>query len=143
MHDLTSFKSQWVKPLTTNYKGYDVYEMPPQTQGFATLEMLNILQQCAPRVGYDLRALGPRSAEFWSILVQAKRLAYNDLLKYNGDPRFVHVPVKRLISKQLRELAVRSDHAQPRTDGAAGAREQVDHLGHDARARRHRVPHHR
>jgi gamma-glutamyltranspeptidase / glutathione hydrolase len=99
MHDLSEFKSQWVKPLTTNYRGYDVYEMPPQTQGFATLEMLNILQQCAPRVGYDLRALGPRSAQFWSILVQAKRLAYNDLLKYNGDPRFVHVPVKRLISK--------------------------------------------
>ena len=49
--------------------------------------------------GYDLRALGPRSAEFWSILVQAKRLAYTDLLKYNGDPRFVNVPVKRLISK--------------------------------------------
>jgi gamma-glutamyltranspeptidase/glutathione hydrolase len=99
LSDLSSFRSQWVNPITTNYKGYDVYEMPPQTQGFATLEMLNILQQCAPRVGYDLRALGPRSAEFWSILVQAKRLAYNDLLKYNGDPRFVHVPVKRLISK--------------------------------------------
>jgi gamma-glutamyltranspeptidase / glutathione hydrolase len=99
LSDLSSFRSQWVTPLTTNYKGYDVYEMPPQTQGFATLEMLNILQQCGPRAGYDLRALGPRSAEFWSILVQAKRLAYSDLLRYNGDPRFVHIPVKRLISK--------------------------------------------
>ena len=58
-----SFRSQWVDPITTNYKGYDVYEMPPQTQGFATLEMLNILEQCAAPVGYDLRALGPRSAE--------------------------------------------------------------------------------
>jgi gamma-glutamyltranspeptidase/glutathione hydrolase len=74
--------------------------MPPQTQGFATLEMLNILQACGPRTGYDLRALGPRSAEFWSILVQAKRLAYSDLLRYNGDPRFVHIPLKRLISKR-------------------------------------------
>lgn len=73
--------------------------MPPQTQGFATLEMLNILQACGSRTGYDLRALGPRSAEFWSILVQAKRLAYSDLLRYNGDPRFVHIPLKRLISK--------------------------------------------
>jgi gamma-glutamyltranspeptidase/glutathione hydrolase len=61
--------------------------------------MLSILQECGPRVGYDLRSLGPRSATFWSILVQAKRLAYDDLLKYNGDPRFVAVPVKRLISK--------------------------------------------
>src|SRR5690349_24457473 len=61
--------------------------------------MLNILSQCGPRRGYDLRALGPRSPEFWSILVQAKRLAYADLLKYNGDPRFVKIPLKRLISK--------------------------------------------
>jgi gamma-glutamyltranspeptidase / glutathione hydrolase len=100
MSDLSSFKSQWVNPITTNYKGYDVYEMPPQSQGFATLEMLNIIQQCGSRLGYDLRALGPRSPEFWSVLVQAKNLAYADLLRYNGDPRFVHVPVKRLISKR-------------------------------------------
>ncbi len=100
LSDLSSFRSQWVNPITTNYKGYDVYQMPPQTQGFATLEMLNILQACGPRTGYDLRALGPRSAEFWSILVQAKRLAYTDLLRYNGDPRFVQIPLKRLISKR-------------------------------------------
>src|SRR5262249_57140233 len=100
MSDLSSFKSEWVNPITTNYKGYDVYQMPPQTQGFATLEMLNILQECASPVGYDLAALGPRSAEFWSILVQAKRLAYADLLRYNGDPRFVDIPLKRLISKR-------------------------------------------
>jgi gamma-glutamyltranspeptidase/glutathione hydrolase len=99
MSDLRTFHSQWVKPISTTYKGYRVFEMPPQTQGFATLEMLNILEQCAGPAGYDLRALGPRSAEFWSVLVQAKRLAYADLLKYNGDPRFVHVPVHRLISK--------------------------------------------
>ena len=80
MSDLASFRSQWVKPISTNYKGYDVYQMPPQTQGFATLEMLNILEQCGPRLGYNLHALGPRSPEFWSILVQAKRLAYTDLL---------------------------------------------------------------
>jgi gamma-glutamyltranspeptidase/glutathione hydrolase len=61
--------------------------------------MLNILQECASPVGYNLRALGPRSATFWSILVQAKRLAYTDLWKYNGDPRFVDIPLDRLISK--------------------------------------------
>jgi gamma-glutamyltranspeptidase/glutathione hydrolase len=99
MSDLSSFESEWVDPITTNYKGYDVYQMPPQTQGFATLEMLNILQECASPVGYNLRALGPRSATFWSILVQAKRLAYTDLWKYNGDPRFVNIPLDRLISK--------------------------------------------
>jgi gamma-glutamyltranspeptidase / glutathione hydrolase len=99
MHDLSSFKSEWVKPISTTYKGYDVFQMPPQTQGFATLEMLNILEQCGPRLGYNLHALGPRSPEFWSILVQAKRLAYADLLRYNGDPRFVKIPLQRLISK--------------------------------------------
>ena len=99
LSDLSSFKSEWIDPISTNYKGYDVYEMPPQTQGFATLEMLNILQQCAGPLGYNLSALGPRSAEFWSILVQAKRLAYADLLKYNGDPRFVQIPLQKLISK--------------------------------------------
>ena len=99
MRDLSSFKSEWVNPISTNYKGYQVYEMPPQTQGFATLEMLNIVQQCGSQLGYDLHALGPRSPEFWSILVQAKRLAYTDLLRYDGDPRFVHIPLNRLISK--------------------------------------------
>ena len=80
MSDLSSFRSEWVKPIPTNYKGYDVYEMPPQTQGFATLEMLNIIEQCGPRLGYDLRSLGAKSPEFWHILIEAKKLAYADLL---------------------------------------------------------------
>jgi gamma-glutamyltranspeptidase / glutathione hydrolase len=99
MSDLSSFRSEWVEPITTNYKGYDVYETPPQTQGFATLEMLNIIEQCGPKLGYDLRALGAKSPEFWHILIEAKKLAYADLLKYNGDPRFVNVPLDRLLSK--------------------------------------------
>ena len=113
MSDLARSSRSGSNPISTNYKGYDVYQMPPQTQGFATLEMLNILQECGPRLGYDLRALGPRSPEFWSILVQAKRLAYADLLRYNGDPRFVHVPVKRLISKRYAAIAVQPDQPRP------------------------------
>jgi gamma-glutamyltranspeptidase/glutathione hydrolase len=99
MSDLSSFRSEWVKPISTSYKGYDVYETPPQTQGFATLEMLNIIEQCGPRLGYNLRSLGAKSPEFWHILIEAKKLAFADLLKYNGDPRFVHVPLDRLLSK--------------------------------------------
>ena len=98
--DLRDFRSEWVDPITTNYKGYDVYEMPPNSQGFATLEMLNIIEQCGPRLGYDLKALGPRSATFWHVLVEAKKLAYSDLHRYNGDPRFVDVPLRRLLSKR-------------------------------------------
>jgi gamma-glutamyltranspeptidase/glutathione hydrolase len=97
--DLTNYHAQWVNPIHTNYKGYDVYETPPNSQGFATLEMLNIIEQCAPRVGYNLQALGPRSPEFWTVLVEAKRLAFRDLNAYNADPRFAHVPLDRLLSK--------------------------------------------
>jgi gamma-glutamyltranspeptidase/glutathione hydrolase len=124
LSDLSSFKSEWVNPISTNYKGYDVYQMPPQTQGFATLEMLNILQVCGSQLGYNLRALGPRSPEFWSILVQAKRLAYADLLKYNGDPRFVDIPLQKLISKHYAGTLcnqITPTHAPPpmtSTDGA-------------------------
>ena len=141
MSDLSSFKSQWVKPITTNYKGYDVYQMRPQTQGFATLEMLNILQECGPRMGYNLRALGPRSAEFWSILVQAKRLAYADLQRYNGDPRFVHIPLKRLIStRYARSLCSQMSltQAPPPLDAKAEPRSLSVHRC--SRARRYRLP---
>src|SRR6185503_9050313 len=99
MSDLSSFHSEWVDPIHSNYKGYDVYQMPPQTQGFATLEMLNILEQCGSKLGYNLGDLDPRSPEFWHILIEAKKLAYTDLWKYNGDARFSHIPVNRLISK--------------------------------------------
>jgi gamma-glutamyltranspeptidase/glutathione hydrolase len=98
--DLSEFKSEWIDPISTNYHGYDVFEMPPNGQGFATLEMLNILDVCVPRLGFDLKTLGPRSPEFWHLLVEAKKLAYDDLNRYNADPRFVDVPVERLTSKE-------------------------------------------
>ena len=97
--DLSEFHSQWVTPIHTNYKGYTVYEDPPNSQGMATLEMLNILEQCGPRVGFNLHKLGPRSPQFWAALVEAKRLAFRDLGFYDGDPRFTHVPLDRLLSK--------------------------------------------
>jgi gamma-glutamyltranspeptidase / glutathione hydrolase len=97
--DLRRFKAQWTDPISTNYHGYDVYEMPPNSQGFATLEMLNIIDVCAPKLGFDLSGLGPRSPKFWHMLLSAKVLAYDDLNAYNADPRFAKVPVGRLISK--------------------------------------------
>jgi gamma-glutamyltranspeptidase / glutathione hydrolase len=97
--DLRRFKAQWIDPISTNYHGYDVDEMPPNSQGFATLEMLNILDVCGPKLGFNLSALGPRSPKFWHMLVSAKVLAYDDLNAYNADPRFAKVPVRRLISK--------------------------------------------
>jgi gamma-glutamyltranspeptidase / glutathione hydrolase len=97
--DLHDTHASWEEPITTNYHGYDVYEFPPNTQGFATLEMLNILEACAPRFGFELAASGPASAMYWHLLVEAKKLAYEDLYAYNADPGFATVPVAKLISK--------------------------------------------
>jgi len=97
--DLHGTRATWEEPISTNYHGYDVYEFPPNTQGFATLEMLNILEACAPKIGIELAALGPASPDYWHLLVETKKLAYADLYAYNADPGFASVPVSKLISK--------------------------------------------
>jgi gamma-glutamyltranspeptidase/glutathione hydrolase len=97
--DLAEFQSEWVDPITTNYHGYDVYELPPPGQGFAALEMLNILEVCMPKFGTTLAALGPSNPQYWHFMVEAKKLAYSDLQASNADPKFADVPVKDLLSK--------------------------------------------
>jgi gamma-glutamyltranspeptidase/glutathione hydrolase len=99
MADMAATRSTWVEPISTRYHGYDVYELPPSTQGFAVLEMLNIVEACGPKLGVDLSALGQSSPLYWHFLVEAKKIAYADLYKYDGDPDFTKVPVDRLISK--------------------------------------------
>ena len=99
LEDLAKTQATWETPLSTNYHGYDIYEMPPSTQGFAVLEMMNILEVCAPKLGLDLATLGPRSPAYWHLLVEAKKLAYADLYAFNADPAFASVPVSKLISK--------------------------------------------
>jgi gamma-glutamyltranspeptidase / glutathione hydrolase len=86
--DLANYSGEWVTPTTVNYHGFQVYELPPPSQGWATNEMLNILQECVPALGYSLATLGPNSPEFWHLEVEAKKLAYADLYTYNGDPNF-------------------------------------------------------
>jgi gamma-glutamyltranspeptidase / glutathione hydrolase len=97
--DLAEFRSEWVEPISTNYHGYDVFELPPPGQGFAALEMLNILEVCLPPLGLNLATLGPSNPAYWHLLVEAKKLAYADLLAKNADPTFATVPVAELISK--------------------------------------------
>jgi gamma-glutamyltranspeptidase / glutathione hydrolase len=124
--DLASTQATWETPLSSNYHGFDVYEMPPSTQGFAALEMLNILEVCAPKLGLSLAALGPRSPAYWHFLVEAKKLAYTDLYAFNADPAFANVPVARLISKSYAaELCGRIDlkkaaAPQPKGDPVGG-----------------------
>jgi gamma-glutamyltranspeptidase / glutathione hydrolase len=97
--DLAEYEPEWVEPISTSYHGYDVHQLPPPGQGLAALEMLNILEVCAPAHGVDLTALGPTNPDTWHFLVEAKKLAYSDLHAYNADPRFVDVPVDELLSK--------------------------------------------
>jgi gamma-glutamyltranspeptidase/glutathione hydrolase len=99
LEDLAKTHATWETPIATNYHGYDVDEFPPPTQGFAVLEMLNILEVCGPRLGVRLAALGPKSPLYWHFLVEAKKIAYTDLYAYDGDPGFVNVPVAKLTSK--------------------------------------------
>jgi gamma-glutamyltranspeptidase/glutathione hydrolase len=108
--DLAEFESEWVDPVSTNYHGYDVFQLPPPGQGFAALEMLNILEVCAPVHGIDLASLGPSNPDYWHFMVEAKKLAYSDLQAYNADPLFSVVPVEKLLSKSYaRELCDRID----------------------------------
>lgn len=98
--DLADYSGEWVQPIQTDYHGATVIELPPPTQSVATLEALNILAQCVPKVlpGQTLASLGPANPQYWHLLVAAKRLAYRDLYRFNGDPDVVNVPVARLLS---------------------------------------------
>jgi gamma-glutamyltranspeptidase/glutathione hydrolase len=92
--DLVSHTSEWVTPVSTNYRGYDVFELPPNGQGIAALQILNILE------GFDIRAMGFGSAEYIHAFVEAKKLAYEDRAHFYADMDFVNVPVAWLISKE-------------------------------------------
>jgi gamma-glutamyltranspeptidase/glutathione hydrolase len=91
--DLALHKSEWVTPVATNYRGWDVYELPPNGQGIAALQILNILE------GYDIESMGFGSAEYVHTFVEAKKLAFEDRARYYVDMDFAEVPVERLISK--------------------------------------------
>lgn len=91
--DLASHTSEWLDPVSANYRGYDVWELPPNGQGIAALQILNILEQ------YDIEGMGYDSAEYIHTFVEAKKLAFADRAKYYADPAFNEIPVDWLISK--------------------------------------------
>jgi len=92
--DLAAHRSEWVEPVSTNYRGYDVWELPPNTQGVAALDMLNIQEP------YDLKSMGFGSAEYLHVFIEAKKLAFEDRARYYGDPEFSKIPLGRLLSKE-------------------------------------------
>jgi gamma-glutamyltranspeptidase/glutathione hydrolase len=92
--DMANYHAEWVEPYSTNYRGYDVWELPPNGQGIAALQILNILE------AYDLKSMGFGSKEYVHFFVEAKKLAYEDRAKYYADMNFSKVPVDKLISKE-------------------------------------------
>ena len=92
--DLQKYKPEWINPVSTNYRGFDIWELPPNGQGIAALQILNILEQ------YDVSNMGHNSAEYIHLFTEAKKLAYEDRAKYYADMNFADVPVEELISKE-------------------------------------------
>lgn len=100
--DLAQFTPEWVEPISTTYRGWTVYELPPNGQGMAALEMLNIMET------QPASAEGPLSVAELHKKIEAMKLAYADLQRYNADPRFAKVPVKGLLSKEYAKERARS-----------------------------------
>ena len=116
MEDLEQHHSDWVEPLMTTYRGHEIYEFPPNSQGMVALAMLNILE------GYDLRSMGYQSAEYLHVLLETKKLAFADRDRYLSDPAFVDIPLERLLSKSYageQRARIRLDKAMPPFVGEA------------------------
>lgn len=106
--DLAEHTSTWVEPVHATYRGYDICELPPNGQGIAALQMLNILE------GYELKKLGPTAPDYWHVLVEAKKLAFADRARYYTDMAFSKVPVAELVSKRYaaaRRQLIQADKA--------------------------------
>jgi gamma-glutamyltranspeptidase/glutathione hydrolase len=95
LEDFRDFQPEWVEPVSTTYRGWTVYELPPNGQGIAALSMLNIMER------FPMAQYGHNSVDALHVMIEAKKLAYADMYKYVGDPRFTPVPVQELISKDL------------------------------------------
>lgn len=124
--DLAEHTSDWVEPITTSYRGYDVFEMPPSTQGFVALEMLNILE------GFDIKGFGHNSAAYLHAVTEAKRIAFADRSAYLADRAFVPAgAMKTLLSKEY--AAARRKEIDPSKAAASYAPAQLtsssDHAG--------------
>jgi gamma-glutamyltranspeptidase/glutathione hydrolase len=114
--DLAEFSPEWVEPISTTYRDWTIYELPPNGQGMAALEMLNIMETtpASPE--------GPLSVAELHKKIEAMKLAYADLGRYNGDPRFAKIPVKGILSKEYaRERAKLIDPGKANCEVAAGA----------------------
>lgn len=122
-NDLADHTSTWVEPVSTNYRGYDVWELPPNGQGIAALQMLNILE------GYDFSKIPWGSPEHIHLFVEAKKIVFEDRAKFYSDMDFVKIPVRSLISKEYadeRRKLINPDRALSRIDAGNPALKDGD-----------------
>jgi len=120
--DMTNHRSEWIDPVSTNYRGYDVWELPPNGQGIAALQILNILEP------YDIKKMGYGSADYFHVFTEAKKLVFEDRAKYYADMDFADVPVERLISKAYaneRKELINMDRAGKYEAGEISAGETI------------------
>jgi gamma-glutamyltranspeptidase/glutathione hydrolase len=114
--DLTEYSAEWVEPISTTYRGWTVYEMPPNGQGIAALMMLNIAEN------FPLILMGHNSGDSLHVLIEAKKLAYADMLHFVADPRYAKVPVADMLAKDYaKKRAAQIDLAKANCDVSAGA----------------------
>jgi gamma-glutamyltranspeptidase/glutathione hydrolase len=123
--DFEKHTSTWVEPVSTNYRGYDVFELPPNGQGIATLQMLNILE------GFDLREKGRNSPETLHAMIEAKKIVWADRAKFYADPAFAKIPLASLLSKSYaaeRRKLIDPNHAAKKVDPGNPAVTQTSSL---------------
>ena len=115
LEDFAKHRSEWVDPVSTDYRGYTVWELPPPGQGIAALQLLNILEN------FDLKRMGRESADFWHVMTEAKKLVFADRARYYADPDFAKVPVAELIGKPYaKQRAALIDMAKAATTDLPG-----------------------
>ncbi len=117
--DFAAYRAEWVEPISTDYRGYTAYEFPPNTQGFAALQIFNIIE------GYDLQGFGDNTADYYHFMAEATKLALADRNDWLTDPKFVDIPLEKLLDKSYaakrREL-IDPEHAANMVDIPAGIR---------------------
>lgn len=125
LEDFAAHSSTWVEPISTDYRGFEVYQCPPNGQGIGVLMMLNLLE------GYDLKSMKFNSPEYLHLLIEAKKLAYADLYKYVADPRASRVPIAELLSKDYaarRRKLIDLDRADPSVEPGLPAGSDTTYL---------------
>ena len=110
LEDFARHKSEWVEPVSTDYRGYTVWELPPPGQGIAALQLLNLLEP------FDLKSMGRDSPDFWHVFTEAKKVAFADRARYYADPDFVKIPVTALISKDYAKTRLPLIHMDKAAD---------------------------